>query len=60
MDHSKRILHATNDRTITKYDDFLNALRKRDIYENVTFEIIDDVGETKTVTGVYGSQNRIV
>jgi hypothetical protein len=60
VDHSKRILHvtrgfygATNDQTITKYDDFLNALRKREIYENVTYEIIDDIGETKTVTGVY-------
>ena len=39
--------------TITKYDDFLNALRKREIYDSVTYEIIDDVGETKTVTGVY-------
>jgi hypothetical protein len=28
-------------------------LRKRQIYVNVTYKIIDDVGETKTVTGVY-------
>jgi Plant transposon protein len=39
---------ATNDQTITKYDDFLNSFRKREIYENVIYEIIDDVGETKT------------
>ena len=39
--------------TITKYDDFLNSLRKREIYQNVTYEIIDDVVDTKTVTGVY-------
>ena len=60
VDHSRRILHvtrgfygATNDMTITKYDDFLNALRKREIYQNVTYEIIDGSGDTKTVTGVY-------
>ena len=60
MDHSKKILHvtrgfygATNDMTITKYDDFLNALRKREIYDNVTYEIIDHVGQTKSVSGVY-------
>jgi hypothetical protein len=59
VDHSKRIWHitrgfygATNAQTITKYDDFLDALRKREIFENVTYEIIDDVGETKTVNGV--------
>jgi Plant transposon protein len=28
-------------------------LRKRQIYENVTYKIIDVLGETKTVTGVY-------
>ena len=39
--------------TITKYDDFLNALRKREINQNDTYEIIDDIGDTKTVTGVY-------
>lgn len=60
VDHSRRILHvtrgfygATNDMTITKYDDFLNALRKREIYQNVTYEIIDGSGDTKTVNGVY-------
>ena len=60
MDHSKKVLHvtrgfygATNDMTITKYDDFLNALRKREIYDNVAYKIIDHVGQTKTVTGVY-------
>ena len=54
VDHSRRILHvtrgfygATNDMTITKYDDFLNALRKREMYQNVTYEIIDDIGDTK-------------
>ena len=38
--------------TVTKCDHFLSALCKREIYENATFEIVDEAGETKTVTGV--------
>lgn len=39
--------------TITKYDNFLNSLRKREIYENVTYDVIDEAGRSVPVTGVY-------
>jgi Plant transposon protein len=60
VDHSRRILHvtrgfygATNDMTITKYDQFLGAVRSRTLYENVTYDVIDANGVTVQVTGVY-------
>jgi hypothetical protein len=39
--------------TITKYDGFLDALRKREIYGNVSYEVMDENGTTVSVTGVY-------
>jgi Plant transposon protein len=39
--------------TITKYDGFLDALRKREIYGNVSYEVMDENGTTVIVTGVY-------
>ena len=44
---------ATNDITITKYDSFLTALRKKEIYENVSFEVLDEKGVSVVVTGIY-------
>ena len=39
--------------TITKYDNFLNSLRKREIYQNVSYDVLDERGRTVSVTGVY-------
>ena len=38
---------------ITKYDSFSTALRKREIFENVSLEVFDEKGVSVTVTGIY-------
>lgn len=60
VDHMRRVRASTNsfygslnDKTIIKYDDYIQAVRKGQKWGDVVFEVFDAHGNTKEETGVW-------
>lgn len=60
VDHSKRIIGVTqghpgarNDKTIVKFDGFVSAIHDGTLYQNETFELLDEEGVPTEQKGLY-------
>lgn len=60
VNHKREILHSTgghpgrwNDKTLARYDSFMDTLRRGGFDDKMSFELSDVQGRTKTVKGAY-------
>ena len=60
VDHSKKIIGVTqghpgarNDKTIVKFDGYVTSIHDRKLYQNETFELLDEEGVPRLQTGLY-------